>query len=46
MVAVDVNEEYVENAQLIAAASYAPAIEFRQSDWFSNVDGVFDLIFS
>ena len=46
MVAVDVNEEFVENAQLIATASYAPAIDFRQSDWFSNVDGVFDLIFS
>ena len=46
MVAVDVNEEFVENAQLIAAASCAPDIGFRQSDWFSNVDGVFDLIFS
>jgi release factor glutamine methyltransferase len=46
MVAVDVNAEFVENARLIAAASFAPAIDFRQSDWFSNVDGVFDLIFS
>jgi methylase of polypeptide subunit release factors len=46
MIAVDVNKEFVENARLIASASSAPAIEFRQSDWFSHVDGAFDLIFS
>jgi methylase of polypeptide subunit release factors len=46
MVAVDVDQEFVENARYIAVASFAPAIEFRQSDWFSNVDGAFDLIFS
>ncbi len=46
MIAVDVNEEFVENARLIATASYSPAIDFRQSDWFSKVDGAFDLIFS
>ncbi len=46
MVAVDVNEQFVRNARLIATASFAPEIEFRQSDWFSNVDGEFDLIFS
>ncbi len=45
VVAVDVNEEFVENAQFIAKVSEAPNIEFRQSDWFSNVDGTFDLIF-
>jgi methylase of polypeptide subunit release factors len=45
MVAVDLNEEFVENTRLVAGASDAPAIDFRQSDWFSNVDGTFDLIF-
>jgi methylase of polypeptide subunit release factors len=45
MVAVDVNKDFVENARLVAQASFAPAIDFRQSDWFSNVDGTFDLIF-
>lgn len=45
MVAVDVNEEFVENAKIVAQASFAPLIDFRQSDWFSNVDGTFDLIF-
>jgi release factor glutamine methyltransferase len=45
MVAVDVNEEFVENARIVAHASFAPDIDFRQSDWFSNVDGTFDLIF-
>jgi methylase of polypeptide subunit release factors len=46
VVAVDVNEEFVENARLVAAVSEAPTIDFRQSDWFSNVDGKFDVIFS
>jgi methylase of polypeptide subunit release factors len=45
VVAVDVNEEFVENARLIAKVSEAPNIEFRQSDWFAHVDGRFDLIF-
>jgi methylase of polypeptide subunit release factors len=45
MVAVDVNREFVDNAMLVAKASFAPPIDFRQSDWFSNVDGTFDLIF-
>jgi methylase of polypeptide subunit release factors len=44
MIAVDVNKEFVENARLVAVASNAPPIDFRQSDWFSNVDGTFDLI--
>jgi release factor glutamine methyltransferase len=45
MVAVDVNEEFLENAQVVATASGVSSIEFRKSDWFSNVDGTFDLIF-
>ncbi len=45
MVAVDVNKEFVENAMIVAKASFAPPIDFRQSDWFSKVDGTFDLIF-
>ncbi len=45
IVAVDVNEEFLENARLIAEVSGAPDIDFRQSDWFSNIDGEFDLIF-
>jgi methylase of polypeptide subunit release factors len=46
VVAVDVNQEFVENARFVAAVSEAPTIDFRQSDWFSNVDGKFDVIFS
>jgi release factor glutamine methyltransferase len=46
VVAVDVNEEFVENAKLVAVASEVPGIDFRISDWFSNVDGTFDLIFT
>jgi methylase of polypeptide subunit release factors len=44
-VAVDVSSEFIENARLVAVASHASLIDFRQSDWFSNVDGTFDLIF-
>ena len=44
LVAVDVSEEFVENARLVASASHASFIDFRQSDLFSNVDGTFDLI--
>ncbi|MFH0821573.1 MAG: class I SAM-dependent methyltransferase [Pseudomonadota bacterium] len=43
--AVDVNPEFIENAQIVAHASDAASIEFRVSNWFSNVDGTFDLIF-
>jgi hypothetical protein len=46
IVAVDVNGDFVENARVVAAASDVPEIEFRRSDWFANVDGAFDLIFS
>jgi|GEM_PF-1879961 len=46
MVAVDVNQDFIANAKLIAAASEVPGIDFRHSDWFSRVDGTFDLIFS
>ena len=44
-VAVDINEDYVENARLVAKASHAMGIDFRQSNWFSDVDGTFDVIF-
>ncbi len=46
MVAVDINESFIENAKLVASASDAEGIEFRQSDWFSKVNGKFDIIFS
>jgi release factor glutamine methyltransferase len=46
MVAVDINQSFIENAKLVADASKAADIEFRQSDWFSNVEGTFDIIFS
>jgi release factor glutamine methyltransferase len=42
---IDVNPEFIENAKIVARASQTEAIEFRQSDWFDNVDGHFDLIF-
>lgn len=45
LLAVDVNIEFVENAAIVAQASGSESVEFRQSDWFSNVDGAFDLIF-
>ncbi|HMK36713.1 MAG TPA: methyltransferase [Desulfomonilaceae bacterium] len=46
VVAVDVNAKFVANARIVAKASEAPSIDFRQSDWFTKVDGKFDLIFS
>lgn len=46
MVAVDINQSFIENAKLVANASMAGQIEFRQSDWFSNVNGKFDIVFS
>jgi methylase of polypeptide subunit release factors len=44
MVAVDVNENFVENARRVAFASECPNIDFRQSDWFCDVNGTFDVI--
>lgn len=45
VLAIDVNPEFIENARVVASASQAREIEFRQSDWFSSVDGHFDMIF-
>jgi release factor glutamine methyltransferase len=45
IVAVDVNEQFVNNAINVAAASRAHRISFTRSDWWSEVDGRFDLIF-
>ncbi len=46
MVAVDINDSFLDNAKLVARASATENIEFRRSDWFANVDGKFDIIFS
>jgi methylase of polypeptide subunit release factors len=46
ILAVDINEEFLQNAELVATASGAEKIEFRHSDWFANLDGKFDIIFS
>jgi release factor glutamine methyltransferase len=46
ILAVDINEAFLQNAKLVASASGAEGIEFRHSDWFSEVDGNFDIIFS
>jgi methylase of polypeptide subunit release factors len=46
ILAVDINEAFLQNAKQVASASGAEKIEFRQSDWFANVDGKFDIIFS
>ncbi|MGC8659037.1 MAG: methyltransferase [Desulfomonilaceae bacterium] len=46
VIAVDVSDEFLENAILVAEASHASGIEFRKSDWFSNLEGTFDVIFS
>jgi release factor glutamine methyltransferase len=45
VVAVDISQAFVDNARRIAAASGAE-VAFRQSDWFSNVEGRFDVVFS
>ena len=47
ILAVDINEAFLQNAQSWWRAPATPKeIEFRHSDWFSNVDGKFDIIFS
>jgi methylase of polypeptide subunit release factors len=43
---VDVNEAYVRNARRVADASGKKEVRFRCSDWFSNVEGLFDIICS
>jgi len=45
MVAVDVSEQFLKNAEQVARASGAPAISFLASNWFSAVRGRFDLVF-
>jgi release factor glutamine methyltransferase len=45
IVAVDVNEEFVNNAACVAEASRASRICFTTSDWWSSVEGQFDVIF-
>lgn len=45
VVAVDVSTAFVENARRVAAASGASRVAFVQSDWFSNVEGPFDVVF-
>ncbi len=45
IVAVDVNEQFVNNAICVAAASRANRICFSASDWWSSVEGNFDVIF-
>lgn len=45
VVAVDVSPAFVENARRVAAASGASRVSFVQSDWFSNVEGTFDVVF-
>ncbi len=44
--AVDITPEFVQNAEAVAEASGAHKIDFRRSDWFSNVSGTFDVVFS
>ena len=44
VVAVDINERFVENARKVAFASNAGRIDFLISEWFSNVSGRFDLV--
>jgi methylase of polypeptide subunit release factors len=45
LTAVDVSSAFIDNARSVARASHAPSIDFRTSDWFSAVDGRFDLVF-
>jgi len=42
---VDVSTPFVENARRVAAVSGASRVSFVQSDWFSNVEGTFDVVF-
>ena len=44
--AVDVNQEYLRNAQSVARANACESIRFSRSDWLSNVRGSFDLIWA
>ncbi len=46
MTAVDINNDFIENARRCAPASGAEHIDFRRSDWLSGVSGQFDIIFS
>jgi len=46
IIGVDINEAYVENARAVAVASGRPHIRFCCSNWLSNVEGSFDVIFS
>jgi len=43
--AVDVSDDFIENAGLVARASGVNDIDFRTSNWFSAVDGRFDVVF-
>lgn len=43
---VDINESYVANARRTAEASGRAGVRFVTGDWFSNVDGRYDLIIS
>jgi release factor glutamine methyltransferase len=44
VLAIDINHEFLENAKKVALASQVPHVEFRWSNWFSEVDGFYDLI--
>ncbi len=43
---VDINAAYIRNAALAARASNALGTEFRTSNWFSDVGGRYNVIFS
>ncbi len=45
VLAIDINPDFIENARIVAMTSLTQGVEFRQSDWFSRVEGHFDLIF-
>lgn len=46
VIGVDINDRFLENAAKVAVASAAQRIRFHRSDWFSDVQGTFDLILS